>query len=467
METILVIPNKKDLLYKANNSTYKDFNNPKICERCGVEFYHGKSNTKYCGLCYIKYTCHVCNKNFILNFNNIEKTMLKKIILSIKNKTLNNIKIKCPICKRTGPGICARCNKYANKRNCFSVCSDCAGLKRKFCKICNKITLHNGKYCNICYPNKSPTPEFNYCKKCNKITWHIGSRCIICKPLNTGPNIKYCKVCKKETLHNGSICNICDPKSSIQFYTKKYCSKCDKTTLHIKNRCNICNPFVIPGYNKKFCKRCNKITKHNHKFCLECEARKSGFDSYLEYSLHLKEEYAIFKGFNSYEEYLINNIIKTLKLENNFNKNFNDIIYSEDLIYNKILKLYRLFTLLGNNDFVKNKIPKNICIDKNSIRGVYSLKIKNNFIYIGETLNLENRKNIHIKGLKIKGRYPLTGKYITTNMIYNKDYTFEVLATPPNSMNNYEAKRWMSCVESYFINLYKTYEKGNNKTGTW
>lgn len=91
-----------------------------------------------------------------------------------------------------------------------------------------------------------------------------------------------------------------------------------------------------------------------------------------------------------------------------------------------------------------------------------------NIIYIGETLNFKRRKQQHINGLRIPEKHPLIGRFITPEMKYGKDYEFKILATPPENIGNiYEKKVWLSCVESYMINKYKTYKLGNNQTGSW
>lgn len=123
---------------------------------------------------------------------------------------------------------------------------------------------------------------------------------------------------------------------------------------------------------------------------------------------------------------------------------------------------------LGNQDFLNGIRINKIECDKKSKAAVYAIKIKSDYIYIGESLNWKERAITHERELSnVNNKYYKTKNFINHNMIRGVDYEIIPLATPPKNMNKFEKKRWMSIVECQMIEKYKTYEKGNNKTGTF
>ena len=210
------------------------------------------------------------------------------------------------------------------------------------------------------------------------------------------------------------------------------------------------NKSNYKGFNNKNCSSCKEETLHTGNRCMNCNAIKKGYKSYSHQVISSKCNY-------------LKKYYKISKIED-----LNKLLNNKKIHKRKLNNLFKLCTLIGKENFYNNNLPEINKIDKDSNSCVYGIKlIKGSIVYIGETLNFDKRSQEHVEGLKILGNYPLTGKYITPEMNYNEDYLFIKLATPESNLSIFEKNIWLSCVESYFIDKYKTYELGNNRTGSW
>ena len=246
-------PNDNQLKYENKNNCYHSLE--KICLICGSKFSYGQRNKIICGLCKLIVECKICKEKFEYNWNNHSGSANKFIIESIKNNEDLNIycSYSCSNKARHSIGICPNCGKEnvniyngrcdycTNKElnasiNCHihgpqptsfaGKCIICHNQTKDMRNQAQKIGLKYGKLhiSKLNYTNKK------FCEICNKITLHNGfDSCLVCNPRSGGniPSFKY------------SAINNCEKhkKCEIQYYSKKIneyiCWECYKEEFNV------------------------------------------------------------------------------------------------------------------------------------------------------------------------------------------------------------------------------------------
>ena len=221
----LILPSKDLLTKTANAHRFKDFNNPKTCVYCGSEFYHGRSDSISCGLCYIEYKCLSCNKIVSKKFRDFSGKTRKEMISMIKEDRLKEYSgycsYTCSSKSRTGPGECYSCNKYVEKRSISFLCESC-----------QLNASENGRKTNT---------ASGFCLKCGN---HSNKR-----------NVNgYCFNCQREVLN----------KAADKNRSSGLCTRCGKY-LKIRTRAGLCIDCVSEDTIK------NNRLRNTPGLCLSCK----------------------------------------------------------------------------------------------------------------------------------------------------------------------------------------------------
>ena len=364
--------------------------------------------------------------------------------------------------------ICNICNKefetssnnhgLTYKDNKIFVCQQCIKIKSK-CFTCGKEIL-------VRFNNKN---KKSFCsKKC-----HIEDNIKISKINGTGVhNIKH-------QIEAGKVSNKINKLNGTGIYNSKI-----RIASHISFMKNRKLEAFLLGYksyshmnfqkNKKLIKEFIIFEKYQL-FLKKYNINKSKL-SKQELLKWSKDQYAIRHGFNSYIELWCNN--KKKQLINQFNSlDINKIVSilsdSSTEWDKRQSKAYSCVTELGNIDyFLGKRISKEeITVDENCKASVYGLKLikKNQIVYIGESMNFDNRYIEHQNKIKLNG-YPQISKFITSSMIEGIDWEMIKLVTSPKNIlesSIYKIKYWLSLVECQLIHYYGTNKLANNETGTF
>ena len=177
--------------------------------------YEGYNDNSYGYISNIK--CSLCNNIFSLRYDHFIENIEKPS--SENNNSLNIICSKYSHDKgnklaaqiKSGPGKCSICGKYTPRRDSACRCLNCIG------KISRKDRENNQK-AGLC----------KYCGKWNNIRNNVGlgKECGCSDKMykERGMNTKFCKICNKYTLHNEGKCLTCFPNAkpgtAISFITK-------------------------------------------------------------------------------------------------------------------------------------------------------------------------------------------------------------------------------------------------------
>ena len=246
----LIIPSEQLLISTANTHKFKDFNNPKTCVYCGSKFYHGRSDSKSCGLCYIESKCILCGKLTKRKFRDMSGKMRKEVISMIKDNRLNEYSSYCGYTcsskSRMSPGICSSCGKYSDKRSVSFLCEDC----QKIAADLGRNTNTSPGYCLVCGQYFEKRMINGYCQNChteniNKIAKEKSGpgKCIRCSTYSEERTIMgLCLSChSKDTIKNNNkrtgpgYCTVCKEYSNNRNIFGK-CPKCIKDMLDGKNK---------------------------------------------------------------------------------------------------------------------------------------------------------------------------------------------------------------------------------------
>ena len=267
--TIIIPPTKEELDIAAEQAFYKS-TNLKVCIFCGSNYSYGQRQSKFCGLCKIKYSCPVCKKEVIKTINDKELPNRKMLLQKIKENKLEEYfrycSYKCSSKSRTLPGICIKCKKYVDKRNGAFLCSNCSSLSGPgICTTCMKYSniRNNCGQCSECFDRS----KLNKCIKCKKKSDKLDALgiCLDCQ-LKTRSGRGICSKCGKKS-ENRNWYNLCPDCFKKDGFGK--CLKCgQKSKLDV---CGICTKCKIgPG----LCYKCNK---HSEKrditgLCKKCRS---------------------------------------------------------------------------------------------------------------------------------------------------------------------------------------------------
>ena len=438
--------------------------------------------------------------------------MLDPKVQKTKTSNSNLLRMKLSFCKACEKETyhlgnrCIVCNPFDN------------GIKIKYCQICKEYTQHNGNVCCVCNPSAiSIGFKTKLCKVCGKETYHLHDRCFICDPWDLGFLDKETQKNALINAHKSKIKKKEDLALSKGYISYKYMKFEENSILKTEFKTF---EYYISYINEESIIKLNLSKQEALVWRKDQHAIRSGFKSskhmqfeennilkiefktFEKYQLFLeeskeivsklskleflawrKDKHAIRHGYKSYISMWCNN--KKQQLLNQFktldiNKIVSILSDSSTDWDKRQNKAYNYVTELGNIDYFAGKrIPKNELIyDNDSNICVYGLKLlKNNkIIYIGETINFDNRHKEHQNNIKINN-YNKISKYITSDMIestdiVNKSNNWKMikLATPSNNIlesSKYKIKYWLSLVECQLIHDYGTNKLANNETGTW